>query len=655
MNCRLFRPNPFALGLAILAVCGVWGQRAEAHPLGNYSINQYTLFDLRGDVPKVRYMLDVAEIPSFREMDLLDKNIDDQIEDDEIDAYLAKRVPDVLKNLQLTVNGEPVELGLTAQRLEVYEGVGSMPVFNLFLDLQPTSWTWPAGDKFVIEFRSFNHEEARGYREAYVLTDKRFDVFTGPWDDRELKYLTLVLQDDQGNPLFQSFYNRFRLEMSLGSGLVQADHPEAATFAWTATARKETQQPTILANKGQTFTTAVVAKASPSEAAPAQPESKDGTAASASAAASAETGATQVPATAKVAEDTGAKTHVTIAKARASQPANEGVSEFAQGMIDKIDGVLRTKDITVAMLVFALAVSAFLGMAHAFSPGHGKTVMAAYLIGERGTVWHAIALGIIVTITHVWSILALGVVSLYLTDYFSEEQFTFWTGVLSGGLVFVIGLVLLKQRYTRYVLERHGVGAAASHHHHRHHHDHDEEHAHTHDHGHDHSHVHEHDHEHSHEHAHEHSHSHDHGHDHSHTHEHDHDHHHHGMFSHTHVVEGKDGKPPTYRNILWLGISGGIVPCPAALIVLMAAISIGRLALGLLLIVSFSIGLAAVLVGVGIAVVRASGEVRKRMGEQGALLLLLPVISSILITVLGLLLLFNTLRVHNVIMVPGLG
>ncbi len=120
-------------------------------------------------------------------------------------------------------------------------------------------------------------------------------------------------------------------------------------------------------------------------------------------------------------------------------------------------------------------------------------------------------------------------------------------------------------------------------------------------------------------------------------------------------METEDGTPPSYKSILWLGVSGGIVPCPAALIVLLAAINIGRLPFGLLLIVSFSIGLAAVLVALGIAVVRASGEVRKRMGERGPLLLLLPVISSILITALGLLLVFNTLRVHEIILIPGLG
>ena len=127
------------------------------------------------------------------------------------------------------------------------------------------------------------------------------------------------------------------------------------------------------------------------------------------------------------------------------------------------------------------------------------------------------------------------------------------------------------------------------------------------------------------------------------------------MFSHSHVVETKDGNPPTYKSILWLGISGGIVPCPAALVVLMLAINIGRLAFGLLLILTFSLGLAAVLVAIGVAVVRASGEVRKHIGARSPLLLALPVLSSVFITILGLWMVLYTLIQHRVVVFPTLG
>jgi ABC-type nickel/cobalt efflux system permease component RcnA len=129
----------------------------------------------------------------------------------------------------------------------------------------------------------------------------------------------------------------------------------------------------------------------------------------------------------------------------------------------------------------------------------------------------------------------------------------------------------------------------------------------------------------------------------------------HGAFAHSHVVESKDGNPPTYKSILWLGISGGIVPCPAAFIVLMLAINLGRLAFGLLLILVFSLGLAAVLVAIGIAVVRASGQVRKRISAQSRALLVLPVFSAVLITILGAALVVQTLIAHGVIIIPARG
>lgn len=593
----------------------------SAHPLGNYSINQYSLIDLRGETPKVHYMLDIAEIPSFREMDRLDANIDSAISDEEIDAYLTERVPGIVDKITFTLNGEPVPLRVTRERLEVYEGVGGMPVFNIFLDLEPVSWSWPDGDT-VIDFQSLNHAAARGYREAYVLSDGRFEVFKGPWDSDELKYLALVLEDEQGNPLFQSFYNLFRLELRPGEGLVEADHPEAFDFAWTATARSEEDEPVLLAQATRTPAVPIKTAEAPDSASGETPPG------------------TIDKADSEVGQASGS---VTVVQGR--KPGKPAMSERSSAMLNRIADIIRTEEVTFPMFVIALAVSGLLGMGHAFSPGHGKTVMAAYLIGERGTVWHAFILGIIVTVTHVWSILALGVVSLYFYDSVSEEQFTFWTGVASGGIIVLIGLVLFKQRFTRFVIERYGGKNAAV--------------AHDHGHGHDHDHDHGHGEEHHH---HEHGHSHgDHGHDHrehghSHAHAHGH-HHHHGIFGHTHshVVETEDGSPPSYKSIMWLGISGGIVPCPAAFIVLMLAINLGRLPLGLMLIVSFSVGLAAVLVGLGIAVVRASGQVRKRIGERSPILLALPVFSSVLITMLGVWLVIWTLIQHNVIVVPALG
>ena len=605
----------------------------SAHPLGNYSINQYTLFELRGEIPRIHYQVDIAEIPSMREMDLLDQNFDNKATPEEIGIYLDRRVPDLFNNLELTLDGVRVPLVLKSRRFDFYEGVGSMPVFNIFLEVEPQTWTWPDGE-CVIEFRSRNTETAQGYREAYALVDGRFSAGLGPWKDGELKYLALIMQDEKENPMFQSFYNRFRMELSPKSANFLAALPEKPDFSWTATAQRNPDEEMTLAvstesepmSLVQTITVAeatpaATAESSPTPATPAEGDTTQGQADPA-------TSVAEAPAPDASAEVDAASTlgpNVTVAKGR--RPAAPAQSKRATEMLNRVTDILRTEELTPALVIVAFSVSLLLGMGHAFSPGHGKTVMAAYLIGERGTVMHALALGIVVTVTHVWSILALGVVSLYFTDRMTEEQFTFWTGIASGGIIVGLGLFLLQQRYKRYVLAKPagGLDADAHGHHHLLH-------------AHGGAHFHAPGDEMKHEGipadsvAHEHS---------------------HGAFSHSHVVDGKDGKPPTYKSILWLGISGGIVPCPAAFIVLMLAINLGRLAFGLLLILVFSVGLAAVLVAIGIAVVRASGQVRRRIGAQSRALLALPVFSALLITALGAVLVVQTLIAHGVIVVPA--
>ncbi len=628
-------PNPSLRGasrrshLVAALLCCLAPVTAYAHPLGNYSINQYTLFELRGEVPRIYYQVDIAEIPSMREMDLLDVNFDNKANPEEIRVYLDKRVPDLFNNLELTLDGVRVPLVLKSRRMDLYEGVGSMPVFNIFLEAEPQTWTWPERD-FVIEFRSRNTETAQGYREGYALLDGRFGVGLGPWQEGELKYFALILQDEKENPIFQSFYNRFHFELSPKSAKTLETLPEKPDFSWTATAQRNPEEEMVLVMSGEPERlsipqTIAVAEATdamlPRANEPATPSaSDDPTGTVGLDAPAAATGSpSDVVETAAPAAPTEPK--VTVAQGR--RPTAPAQSKRAAEMLNRVTDVLRTETLTPTLVFAALTISMLLGMGHAFSPGHGKTVMAAYLIGERGTILHALALGVVVTITHVWSILALGVVSLYFTDRMTEEQFTFWTGVVSGVIIVGLGLFLLQQRYTRYVLAKPAGGLDAGDHGH-HHMLHTGGVAHTHGPGDGLEHAPDGTHAHS-----------------------------HGVFSHSHVVESKDGKPPTYKSILWLGISGGIVPCPAAFIVLMLAINLGRLALGLILILSFSIGLAAVLVGIGIAVVRASGQVRKRIGAQSRVLLALPVFSAALITILGIGLVVQTLIAHGVIIIPA--
>jgi len=251
-----------------------------------------------------------------------------------------------------------------------------------------------------------------------------------------------------------------------------------------------------------------------------------------------------------------------------------------------------------AILVALLAAFGW-GAAHAFSPGHGKTVVAAYLVGSRGTVAHALFLGVTTTITHTAGVFVLGLITLFASQYILPETLYPWLSVLSGLLVVAIGLSLIWSRWRNRGQTHHLHDGMTGH-----------------DHGHDH--THEHDHDHEHEHAHSHG-----FHDHS-----------HGAHSHSHLPPGTDGTPITWRSLLALGISGGLLPCPSALVLMLGAISLHRVGFGLALIVLFSLGLASVLTAIGITLVYA-GKYFERIPESGRLLRLLPVVSAIVITAVG--------------------
>ncbi len=548
-----------ALALSLLA------SSTFAHPLGNYSVNQYVLFDLRSDEFRLFYLLDMAEIPSFREMELLDGDMDNAVSDAEIDAYLEERIPQLLSGLELTRDGEALALRLLSQRLEVHEGTGAMPVFNVFLEVTPVDWAWPGQDEgMLLDFRSENHADARGYRESKVLLDGRFEIDYGPWPEKELKYLVLLDWDDKDNPIFQNFNSRFLLDLSPGAGNTLASLPELPDFSWTATARAEEDAATLIAEGGRTFTVG--------EGPVTQPETVV-----------AEAVMPPAPAGAVTASEPPAPPEDRVTVVQPTRRAEPSRSKRSEHLIGRVSEIIRTKELTLPVVLLAFGIALVLGMGHALAPGHGKTVMAAYLIGERGTVWHAFVLGAIVTCTHVWSVILLGMVTLYAAEQFSEEQVTFWTGVASGIIIVAIGLALFHRRLSAYLAARkalqHGPDGNAQ----------------------------------------------------------------------SHVVSTEDRSPPTYGSVMWLGISGGIVPCPAALIVLLLAIKFGRLQLGLLLLLAFSLGLAAILVAIGIAVVKAVGRIRKTIGERSTVLLALPVVSSVLITILGLWVVVWTLLQFNVI------
>jgi len=280
------------------------------------------------------------------------------------------------------------------------------------------------------------------------------------------------------------------------------------------------------------------------------------------------------------------------------------------------------RDMGPGLLLFTLATAMVLGAFHALEPGHGKTVVAAYLVGSRGTAWHAIFLGIAVTASHTAGVLLLGAVTLYASRYVMPDRLYPWLGALSGLAIAGVGLALLRQRWR---------GAAHGHDHgHAHHHGHHEmPHAHPHP-------VHAEPHAHAHHH-----HGEPHADAHPHPHEATHAHHHHG-----------GGGSASVRSLLALGLSGGMVPCPGALVVLLSALAWRRLGFGILLVVAFSVGLAAVLVGIGLLMVHAR-RLLGRLRDDGPLTTRwLPLASSAIVTVLGVLIAVQALASAGLIRLP---
>jgi nickel/cobalt exporter len=248
------------------------------------------------------------------------------------------------------------------------------------------------------------------------------------------------------------------------------------------------------------------------------------------------------------------------------------------------------------------ASSFWLGALHALEPGHGKTVVGAYLVGSKGRVSDAVLLGLVVTLTHSGSVILLGVLSSVAVAFWVPDTVQKVLEVVSGLLVLSVGLWMLLLR------KQGGRG---------------------------------------HNHAHPHSHSHDvedpHGHSHEpdppvHSHEEPDEHTHlHGGHGHSHPPDPAVllRPRPGLGQLIALGISGGIVPCPAALAVLLAAVSYGQFLRGLSLVVIFSGGMALVLVAIGITMVKAAGFASRYM-QESRWVRVIPRVSAAVITLVGL-------------------
>ena len=488
------------LGLAILFL---GSSLALAHPLGNFTINHFTRIEIGNDRVKLHGVIDMAEIPTFQELQKIDTDGDGKVSTAELDAYLDQAAGQWANGMLLTIHGARVPLRLVGKNLSLPAGAGGLETLRVELDLVGGQLPGiSAAEVPNLRFEDTNYYDRIGWREIVVLP---------------LSGVTIFNSSAFGNGLSDEL-------RSYPAGMLAAPLDErSAQLSFSIGPLPAGGRP-LMSRNGQ----------------PVQ------------------------------------------------NPARDRLTEL-----------IAVPQLTPGLVVLGLLFAMILGSVHALSPGHGKTVVGAYLVGSRGTARHAAFLGLTVTITHTAGVFALGLITLLASQYIVPERLFPVLSLLSGAMGVAIGASLLVRRL------RAALGSNSR------------DQAHTHD-----------------------------GHPHTHTykgHSHDHDHqgdptkpHAHGGRVHSHLPPGGDGSPVTWKSLLALGISGGILPCPSALVVLLAAISLHRVGYGLLLVFAFSIGLAGVLTAVGLVFVYAKRLLRSA-GALGRLSQVLPVASAFVIMCAGLL------------------
>jgi ABC-type nickel/cobalt efflux system permease component RcnA len=484
-----------------------------AHPLGNFTINHFVRLEVGAEKIKLHYVIDMAEIPTFQELQLITGNGVGSTSKGELHAYSARVTARYAEGLLLVVDGARLPLQLLATDANLLTGAGGLQTMRIASDFEAAIPLSTPATVRRLRFEDQNYPDRIGWRELVVSPFAGNSVFDSS------AYGTSVTDELKAYPgdMLATPLDERAADLSFIRGVIPVSSRA------------------LLARNGRPL------------AAPAR---------------------------------------------------------------DRLAELIAVPELTVGVALFGLLIAVLLGGLHALSPGHGKTVVGAYLVGTRGNARHAAFLGLTVTITHTAGVFALGVVTLLASQYVVPERLFPILSLLSGAIVLTIGGSLLIRRI-RSAIGEHSHARAF------------EDHTRSHD-----EYTHEHDHEHLADPTKQHSHS-------GVTHL-------HGGVAHSHLPPGADGSPVTWRRLLALGISGGILPCPSALVVLLAAMSLHRVGYGLLLVVAFSAGLAGVLTAVGLAFVYA-GRLLKSTGGFGRVGQVLPVFSALVITCAGLAICYSAL------------
>ncbi len=521
-----------AVVILTLFICFVFVPVAFAHPLGNFTINHFAGLHVSRDAIAIDFVLDMAEIPAFQEIQMFDTNGNGQADASEAEAYHAGKCTSLQPNLSLLLNNKSLGLTLESSSVEFPAGAGGLPTLRLTCEFSASIPN--IGQMTSLSFADHSYAERIGWREIVVTAEGL--KLNGDFSSTSVSNrLTSYPKDLLSTPLDQR-------EIRLGIGSLPASN---------------------------------------------QNHSSD------------------VP---------------------------SSIPSLAGSRSDRFTQLITLQNLTFPTILFALLISFIWGAMHAMTPGHGKTIVGAYLVGSRGTLKHAVYLGLTTTITHTLGVFALGLITLFAAQFIVPEKLYPWMNLLSGLFVVGIGLNLLVSRFKSSELGTWihtlriksaklpkyefsispreaplrvaaGDGGSSNITQHKFVLGSSQEHFHSHDHAQPHSHGLE-------------------GHDHDHA-------------DHSHLPPGAaNDAPVTWRSLLALGISGGLLPCPSALVVLLGAIALNRIGFGLILVLVFSLGLAGALTAIGMTFIYA-GRLFNRFPSQGKIISFLPVLSALFVSAIG--------------------
>jgi ABC-type nickel/cobalt efflux system permease component RcnA len=451
----------FAVTLGVFA----WpADRADAHPLGNFSVNQYEGLTLHPDRIEVAAVVDAAEIPTLQERPTVDANDDGTVDEPERARYAARQCGDLAKAFEAHAGRDRLTWTVTASALQYPAGSAGLPTSRLSCTLTaPAKLDSPTTLTLANTYRT----DRVGWREMTAVGD--------------------------------------------GIRLVSSSLP--------------------------TRSVSDALRAYPADLLSSQLDIRS--------------------ASLRVAPGAGgAGTAVT------SSLGGDAVTRWMAAADRRFQHLAAGRRLTPVVGVLAVLVAILLGAGHAALPGHGKTVLAAYLAGKRGRPRDALMVGATVTLTHTGAVLVIGLL-LSTSSALAGDRVLGYLGMVSGVLVTGVGVSMLVG-----ALRRRG-GRTVS--------DHDHQGAHDHPHG-------PHDHPHG---------QHDHGH------------------GHTH---GPDADRPGRLGLAGIGLAGGLVPSPSALVVLLGAIGLGRAGFGVLLVLGYGLGMAGALIGAGLLLVFVQRRVATAAG-----------------------------------------